>query len=115
MRNGRVGTGYVMLRREGARWRADVYLSRPGRQPRHVAEIIGSLACVERIARAAPALVSAANGDELLVEFLRANRLRIIGPRLARGLADSRQDPADVGVQATRDADEFDRGSLLQP
>ena len=109
------GVGYVLLRRLGARWRADVYLSRPGKRPRLVAEITGSLGCVQKVAREAPALVAQPNGDELLVDFLCANRLRMLGPRrlLSRGLAGGVQQPMGVDLELASLADELNDGHAL--
>jgi hypothetical protein len=67
----------VVVSRTGDRWRADVYSRGAGTRGRLVAEVVGSESCVLRVAREAPALLQQPDGEELLVEFLSANRCRV--------------------------------------
>jgi hypothetical protein len=66
----------VVVSRTGSRWRADVY-SRTGLGVRLVAEVVGSEACVCRVAEEAVFILRQPNGESLLADFLSANRCRV--------------------------------------
>lgn len=99
MGDGALGGGLVLIARHGERWKADVFARRThGAGVRHVAEVVGSLDCVQRVAQAATVALRQANCDELLVEFLRSNRCRIIGPVTARRGSVAADEPANVAT-----------------
>lgn len=108
MRKQRVGGGLVLITRHGERWRADVFMRQEG-GARHAAEVVGSLGCIREVAEKAPPIFDQPNGEELFVEFLGANRCRLLGPAGARPPPLSAEDPTDADVEAARNAHELNR------
>jgi hypothetical protein len=74
------GGGLVLMTRRGEKWQAEIFIRREGGGARRAAEVTGSLGCVELIAREGAALLTQDGGEELFLDFLRANRCRVIGP-----------------------------------
>lgn len=103
MKKGRAGCGLVLLSRKGDRWQADVF-ERHGAGARRVAEVVGSLSCVEKIATEAAPLLAQEGGRSLFVDFLSANRCRIIGPTSARSGPVAGDQPPDGLVELSRES-----------
>lgn len=103
MGKGPAGAGIVLLHRHGDRWRADVYERTDEGRVRKAAEVVGSFDCVQLVAREGARLLSQPDGRALFVDFLSANRCRVIGPAAAvshRQLA--AKQPANAHVKPTR-------------
>ena len=86
----------VLVRREGGRWRADVYSRLGGGRARRVAEVVGSLACVRLVVVAGAPLLGKPEGLRLFLDFLSANRCRIVEPASVAHRLLAADQPADA-------------------
>lgn len=108
MGNGKLGGGgLVLIRRDGGRWRADVFVRRASGGTRLAAQVRGSLACVQLIATKGAPLLEQPNGQDLFVEFLSNNRCRITGPVAARAAPFPADQPPDADLELLRNANEL--------
>lgn len=103
------GAGFVLIEPSGERWRARVFVRRPLGGVRLAAEVTGSRGCVERIARSALSLLAGPDGEDLFVDFLGANRCRILGPAPTRGRPVPVQQPTGVAAELLSEPDDCDR------
>lgn len=101
------GGELVLIRRDGDRWRADVFVRRARGGIRLAAQVRGSLACAHLVAREGARLLSLVGGAELFVDFLSKNRCRVIGLASARPSPFAANQPPDADLESLRDAHKF--------
>ncbi len=97
----------VLIRRDGDRWLADVFVRRARGGVRLAAQVRGSLACAQLVAREGAALLSLTGGAELFVDFLSKNRCRVVGPVFARPTPFPADQPANANLELLGNANEL--------